>query len=223
MAGDDIKTAKTEPPSAGPALPARGKRRLLLLMPFLLLSAFILLAFFRITAQTGDEADDEIPNALQDKAAPRLKLPLLEAAANTALPAAGTKAATAAKQLFDSNNFKGRVTLVNFWGSWCPPCREEHPFLMSLADNPAFRLVGVNYKDSSDNAKRFLGNFGNPFSLIGFDKNGHAAIDWGVYGPPETFVLDKGGIILYRFIGPMNEAAFREKILPIITRANARQ
>jgi len=222
MAGDEIKTAETEPPALMPAARARGKRRLLLLVPFLLLFAFILLAFFRITAQTGDAAADEIPNALQDKAAPRLYLPLLEPAANTALPAAGTKAAATAKQFFDSNNFKTRVTLVNFWGSWCPPCREEHPFLMNLADNPAFQLVGVNYKDSSDNAKRFLGNFGNPFSLIGFDKSGRAAIDWGVYGPPETFVLDKNGIILYRFIGPMNEAAFREKILPIITRANAR-
>jgi len=220
-------TKSREKPAIAAAKPQPGRRgrRFLLLLPFLLLAAFIILAFFRISAQTDGDSADELPNALQGRPAPRLHLPLLEPlepAANTAPAAAGKAAATAAEAFFDSNSFNGHVTLVNFWGSWCPPCRAEHPFLMSLAGNPAFQLVGVNYKDSADNARRFLGNFGNPFNSIGFDKNGRAAVDWGVYGPPETFVLDKNGIILYRFVGPMNEAAFRAQILPLISRANAR-
>jgi len=217
-------TEDSKEPTAAAIKPPAGRHRFrrLLFLPFLLLAAFVALAFFRISAQTDGDSADEIPNALQGRPAPRLHLPLLEPAANTAPAAADTAAATAAEAFFDSNSFKGHVTLVNFWGSWCPPCRAEHPFLMSLAGNPAFQLVGINYKDSADNARRFLGSFGNPFSSIGFDKNGRAAVDWGVYGPPETFVLDKNGLILYRFVGPMNEAAFRAQILPLISRANAR-
>lgn len=216
MAEKDKETA------AADIKPPAGKRRQqrLLFIPFLLLAAFVALAFLRISAQTDADNLDELPNALQGRPAPRLYLPRLEPAADTAPPSAGKAAVINA--FFDSNSFKGQVTLVNFWGSWCPPCRAEHPFLMSLAGNSAFQLVGVNYKDSADNAKRFLGSFGNPFRQIGFDSNGRAAIDWGVYGPPETFVLDKNGLILYRFVGPMNEAAFRAKILPLIRRANAR-
>lgn len=185
-------------------------RRLLLLLPLMLALAFTALAFFRIQVmETG--GGDDLPNALQGKAAPRLTLPLLTIAS----------AAPASAPLFDTAQFKGQVTLVNFWGSWCPPCRAEHSFLMELAQNPAWRLVGVNYKDSSENARRFLGSFGNPFRQIGFDQSGRAAIDWGVYGPPETFVLDKNGIILTRFAGPLDAASFRAKILPFITRAAA--
>jgi len=187
-------------------------KRLLLLIPFLLFIGFVIPAFFRITAEKDGDSADSIPNALAGKPAPRLILPLL-------LAPEGQEDAP----LFDSDKLKGRVTLVNFWGSWCPPCREEHEFLLTLTNNPAFRLIGVNYKDSRENAARFLGQLGNPFAEIGFDESGRAAIDWGVYGPPETFILSKNGIILYRFIGPLNEQTFREKLLPIIKQANKEQ
>lgn len=193
------------------------KRRLFLFVPFLLLLGLAVLSFFRISALEHDGAADELPNVLAGKPAPHISLPLLFAPAGEE-----------DKLLFDSAAFtnagqNGKVRLVNFWGSWCPPCRQEHPFLMSLANNPDFELIGINYKDSRENAGRFLSNFGNPFAQIGYDAKGRAAIDWGVYGPPETFILSKSGIILYRFVGPMNEASFREKILPVILRANSKK
>jgi len=204
------------------------RQRIWLFAPLLILLALIALFLFRLESLERNGPDDSLPNALAGRAAPHLRLPLLirpeenAAAANNA----NKRGPGAVSAFFDSAAFKGRVTLVNFWGSWCPPCRMEHPFLMELAANPqyagAFRLVGVNYKDNADNAARFLGSFGNPFAAIGFDGSGRAAIDWGVYGPPETFILSKSGIILYRFIGPMNAQSFKAKIWPIIQQANAR-
>lgn len=191
-------------------------KKLLLFVPFLLICAFAALAFFRVQSEQNGETADIIPSALQNKRAPRLYLPAL----NPPDSAETAEERPAPPTIFDSEKFKGRVTLVNFWGSWCPPCRAEHAFLMSLAHNPAFDLVGVNYKDNKENALRFLGAFGNPFSMTGFDRSGRAAIDWGVYGPPESFLLDKNGIILYRFIGPLTAESFQKTLWPIITRAN---
>jgi len=202
------------PPEAEAARPRR--QRLLLFIPLLILLGFIAVAALRIHTVEKSGPDDNLPNILIGRTAPHLHMPLL--ALNTA---GGANIAAA----FDSNAFRGSVTLVNFWGSWCPPCRAEHSFLLELAQNPqysgAFRLVGVNYKDSADNAARFLNGFGNPFAEIGYDPQGRAAIDWGVYGPPETFILSKSGIILYRFIGPMDAQSFAAKIWPIIQQANA--
>jgi cytochrome c biogenesis protein CcmG/thiol:disulfide interchange protein DsbE len=98
---------------------------------------------------------------------------------------------------------KGRVTLVNVWASWCAPCREEHPVLVELAKDTSVALVGINYKDQPDNARRFLGALGNPFAAVGVDANGRAAIDWGVYGVPETFVIAPDGTIAYKHVGPL--------------------
>jgi cytochrome c biogenesis protein CcmG/thiol:disulfide interchange protein DsbE len=100
-----------------------------------------------------------------------------------------------------SEDLKGRVTVVNVWASWCGPCREEHPFLMELARDPAIRVVGLNYKDNPENARRFLGALGNPFAAVGVDPNGRTAIDWGVYGVPETFVIGPDGTIRHKLIG----------------------
>jgi len=178
---------------------------LLFLLPFFLFIAFAAIVFARITGIPAQTAD-QIPSVLTDKQAPHTVLPVLTSAA--------------VSSAFDMKNFKGRVTLVNFWGSWCPPCREEHPFLMSLADNPLFNLVGINYKDTRENALRFLGNFGNPFRITGFDPDGRATIDWGVYGSPETFIIGKDGTVLYRHIGPLTSATFKETLMPIIAGAN---
>jgi cytochrome c biogenesis protein CcmG/thiol:disulfide interchange protein DsbE len=112
-------------------------------------------------------------------------------------------------------DLKGRVTVVNVWASWCVPCRQEHPVLAELAKNPSMRVVGINYKDNPENARRFLGSLGNPFAAIGIDPNGRAAIDWGVYGVPETFVVGPDGTIRHKHIGallPAHMPAFLEKV-----------
>ncbi len=112
----------------------------------------------------------------------------------------------------------GGVTLVNFWASWCGPCRAEHPNLEEMAAN-GIRIVGINYKDQPDNALDFLADLGNPFSEIGSDRTGRTGIEWGVYGVPETFVLDSTGQILYRQPGPITKRVMEEIILPAIATA----
>jgi cytochrome c biogenesis protein CcmG/thiol:disulfide interchange protein DsbE len=95
------------------------------------------------------------------------------------------------------------VTLVNVWASWCVPCRDEHPYLVELGRSHGVRLVGINYKDNPENARRFLGALGSPFRAIGVDPSGRTAVDWGVYGVPESFIVDGAGTIRYKVIGPI--------------------
>ncbi len=121
----------------------------------------------------------------------------------------------------DSSAFAGKVTLVNVWASWCAPCREEHPLLVALANDGRFAIAGLNYKDSAENARRFLGGLGNPYSAIGVDGSGRTAIDWGVYGVPETFLIGKDGRIRYKHIGPLSEQAVADRLMPEIEKALA--
>jgi cytochrome c biogenesis protein CcmG/thiol:disulfide interchange protein DsbE len=102
---------------------------------------------------------------------------------------------------------QGKVTVVNVWASWCAPCRIEHPLLLELAKRSDITLVGINYKDAPENAARFLGTLGQPFAAVGMDADGRTAVDWGVYGVPETFVIDGQGIIRYKHIGPLSPEA----------------
>lgn len=111
----------------------------------------------------------------------------------------------------------GNVTLVNFWASWCPPCRAEHPKLLELAKSHT--IIGVNFKDTAIAATKYLKDDGNPFSGIGFDPQGRTAIDWGVTAPPETFILDSDGIVLYRFAGPLVGSDFEQRFLPELNKA----
>ena len=99
--------------------------------------------------------------------------------------------------------FKGKVSIVNVWASWCVPCHDEAPLLIALGRDKRLQLVGINYKDAPDNARRFLGRYGNPFGIVGVDGNGRAAIEWGVYGVPETFIVGREGTIVYKMVGPM--------------------
>jgi cytochrome c biogenesis protein CcmG/thiol:disulfide interchange protein DsbE len=99
--------------------------------------------------------------------------------------------------------FNGKVSVVNVWASWCVPCHDEAPLLTELAKDGRLQLVGINYKDTPDNARRFLGRYGNPFGVVGVDANGRAAIEWGVYGVPETFVVGREGKIVYKLVGPI--------------------
>jgi cytochrome c biogenesis protein CcmG/thiol:disulfide interchange protein DsbE len=114
----------------------------------------------------------------------------------------------------------GQVTLVNFWASWCPPCRAEHPKLLEMQAS-GIPIVGVNFKDSAVDATRYLNADGNPFTAIGFDPKGRTAIDWGVTAPPETFILDATGKVLFRFAGPLIGSDYENRFLPELTKALA--
>ncbi len=141
----------------------------------------------------------EIPSVLIGRPAPDFSLPAVD---GLGVPG-----------LSSTDLHQGEVTLVNMWASWCAPCREEHPLLLELAKNDTIRLVGINYKDQPENARRFLGTLGQPFDATGADENGRVAVDWGVYGVPETFIVDGKGIIRYKWIGPLTQQAI-EDVLP---------
>ena len=111
------------------------------------------------------------------------------------------------------------MTLVNVWASWCVPCHDEIPFLAQLAQDKRIQLVGINYKDQPDNARRFLNRYGNPFVATGVDANGRTAIDWGVYGVPETFLVGRDGKIAYKLIGPINAESLAQQLTPAIEKA----
>jgi cytochrome c biogenesis protein CcmG, thiol:disulfide interchange protein DsbE len=146
-----------------------------------------------------------LPSALIDRPAPAFALPGLY---------------DTAKGL-SREDLGGQVTLVNFFASWCAPCREEHTELMALAGHPGVILEGVAYKDKPEDARRFLDALGNPFHRIGVDHSGTTAIDFGVYGVPETYVVDRLGHIRYRQVGPLTADDVERKILPLIGRITA--
>jgi cytochrome c biogenesis protein CcmG/thiol:disulfide interchange protein DsbE len=116
---------------------------------------------------------------------------------------------------------KGEVSVVNFWASWCAPCVQEHPLLVALKEQAGVRVYGINYKDQPATARRFLGRYGNPFTAVGVDTGGRAAIEWGVTGMPETFVINGKGEIIYKHIGPISPESLQRKILPVIRGAKA--
>jgi len=188
---------------AEPAPPARRPGvRLLHLAPVLVFAA--LAALFLVRLYAGDPS--RVPSALIGRPVPAFSLAPLPGLATAGQPVPG---------LSDADLESGRVTVVNIWASWCAPCRQEHPVLMDLAKDPSIRVVGINYKDNPENARRFLGQLGNPFSAVGVDPSGRTAIDWGVYGVPETFVVGPDGAIRHKHIGPLlpgHLAAFREQL-----------
>jgi cytochrome c biogenesis protein CcmG/thiol:disulfide interchange protein DsbE len=153
---------------------------------FIPLAIFLALAVVFFTRIGGDHA--VVPSALIGKPAPQLILPSLEGAKVPAI---------------DPASFKGNVTIVNVWASWCAPCRVEHPFLVRLTKDKRVRIVGINYKDQPANALKFLAQLGNPFAAIGLDAAGRAAIEWGVYGVPETFLVGRDGLIKFKQVGPI--------------------
>ncbi len=122
---------------------------------------------------------------------------------------------------FTPDLYAGKASLINVWASWCAPCREEHPLLVELGKQDKVQIIGLNYKDKQENALRFLGQLGNPYDAVGVDDNGRGAIEWGVYGVPETFVVGPDGKILYKHVGPLTPQALQEKILPLIEKALA--
>jgi cytochrome c biogenesis protein CcmG/thiol:disulfide interchange protein DsbE len=147
----------------------------------------------------------EVPSPLINKPAPAFSLPQLEVPGRTISP----------------QDLRGKVWLLNVWASWCVSCREEHPVLLDLAKSGVVPIYGLNYKDQRKDALAWLGSFGNPYTLSISDAEGLVGIDYGVYGVPETFVIDKSGMIRYKQIGPVTPEALREKILPLVRQLGA--
>ncbi|MER9726285.1 MULTISPECIES: DsbE family thiol:disulfide interchange protein [unclassified Mesorhizobium] len=183
--------------------PASPRRRLIVLLPLLV---FLGLAGLFLSQLLSGRDEAAVPSALIGLPAPQTNLPALE---GSNLPG------------LDSKAFAGKVTLVNVFASWCAPCREEHPVLLQLSQDKRFVMAALNYKDQAQNARRFLGDLGNPFQAIGFDEAGRTAIDWGVYGVPETFVIGKDGNIAYKHVGPLTGESARDVLLPQIEKALA--
>jgi cytochrome c biogenesis protein CcmG/thiol:disulfide interchange protein DsbE len=178
------------------------RRRLVVLLPLVVFLGIVALFLVRLGA--GDPS--VIPSALIGHPAPQTALP----------PVAGLERDGAPVPGLDPASFKGAVTVVNVWASWCVPCHDEAPLLLQLAQDNRFRLVGIDYKDDPGNARRFLGRYGNPFAAAGADENGRAAIEWGVYGVPETFVVGRDARIAYKLVGPIGadnlDAVLKPKI-----------
>jgi cytochrome c biogenesis protein CcmG/thiol:disulfide interchange protein DsbE len=183
------------------------RRRWLMLAPLALFLA--LAALFVLRLGSGDPS--RIPSALIGRPAPATALPPVDGLTLAGRPLPGIDAAT----------FKGVVSLVNVWASWCVPCHDEAPLLTRLAQDARIRLVGINYKDQPDNARRFLGRHGNPFVAVGADHNGRASIEWGVYGVPETFVVDREGRIAFKLVGPITPDNLERALKPAIEKALA--
>ena len=185
----------------------RRPRRFIVLAPLILFAG--LTALFLVRLNAGDPS--LIPSALIGHPVPQTALP----------PIAGLKRDGAAVPGVDPASFKGAVTVVNVWASWCVPCHDEAPLLMQLAQDQRLRVIGINYKDDADNARRFLGRYGNTFAAAGADQNGRAAIEWGVYGVPETFVIGRNARIAYKLVGPITPENFQSILVPQIDKALA--
>ncbi len=147
----------------------------------------------------------EIPSPLVGKPAPDFSLPQLYDQ----------------EKIFSSKELAGKVWLLNFWASWCGGCKTEHPVLMQLAQSGAVPIYGMDYKDQREEALTWLKQWGNPYPLIAMDQSGRVGIDYGVYGVPETYVIDKQGMIRYKQIGPLDDETVAKKILPLVKELQA--
>jgi cytochrome c biogenesis protein CcmG/thiol:disulfide interchange protein DsbE len=186
-----------------------GGRPRALIWPLAIFTA--LAVVFAFALRGGDPS--KLPSALIGKAAPAVELAGLEGLTEAGHPVGGFTSADLAK---------GQVSVVNFWASWCVPCVQEHPVLVALQERTGVRVYGVNYKDQAAAARRFLGRYGNPFAAVGVDGNGRAAIEWGVYGMPETFIVNGEGRIAYKHVGPITPETLEARIIPAIRAAERR-
>jgi cytochrome c biogenesis protein CcmG, thiol:disulfide interchange protein DsbE len=182
-----------------------GRRRIVVLVPLALFAG--LAALFLVRLFAGDPSI--LPSPLVGHPAPQTMLP----------PVGGLERDGVQIPGLDPAQFKGAVTVVNVWASWCVPCRDEAPLLLQLSKDQRFRLVGINYKDDAENARRFAARFGNPFAAAGADDSGRAGIEWGVYGVPETFVIGREGKIAYKLVGPITEDNIDSVLKPQIEKA----
>lgn len=182
-----------------------GRRRMIVLIP--LLGFLGLAALFMIRLSAGDPS--QIPSALIGRPAPATDLPPVAGLVRDGTPVPG----------LDPAAFQGAVSVLNVWASWCVPCHDEAPLLVRLAQDKRIRVVGINYKDQAENARRFLGRYGDPYAANGADENGRAAIEWGVYGVPETFVIGRDAHIAYKLVGPITPDNIDAVLKPEIEKA----
>jgi cytochrome c biogenesis protein CcmG, thiol:disulfide interchange protein DsbE len=171
-----------------------------------LLPLVALVALVAVFALNMDRDPSLVRSVLIDKPAPIFTLPAV-----AGLPVPG----------FDTAKLQGQVTVVNVFASWCIPCRDEHPVLEALKQQTGVALYGINQKDAANNATAFLAQLGNPYDAVGADVDGRASIDWGVYGVPETFVVDAKGVIRFKHTGPLAMADIDREIIPAIARAKS--
>lgn len=192
-AGDEVTAA------------AKPRRPFLIMLPLIVFGSIALLFAFALTK--GDPS--KLPSALIGKPAPRLTLAPLDGLSDGGLPVPGWSGADLTA---------GEPTVVNFFASWCVPCVQEHPFLMQLKEKTGVRILGINHKDPSPGGRRFIGRYGNPYSAVGVDGDGRVAIEWGVYGMPETFVVDGSGRIVLKHVGPITADVLAKSLIPSVTK-----
>lgn len=178
----------------------RRKFPVLALLPVLIFAALGTAFYWRLW-----NGDDRLPSTLIGKPVPEFDLPPIEGRANG----------------LSSTDLRGEVSIVNVWASWCVPCRVEMPLLVELAGTASVPIYGINHRDPSGAALAFLDELGDPYTRIGADRNGRVSIDWGVYGLPETFVVDGEGRIAYKHVGPFDRWTLEEEILPVVRRLQA--
>ncbi len=166
------------------------------------LGIFVVLIIFLLIGLTLNPR--EVPSPLIGKPAPAFRLAQLQDPAMTITP----------------EELRGKVWLLNVWASWCVTCRQEHPLLVELARQNVVAIVGLNYKDERDKGIAWLRELGDPYLVSAYDRDGNAGIDWGVYGVPETFVIDKAGIIRYKITGALTPTNIRDEIIPLIKELN---
>jgi cytochrome c biogenesis protein CcmG/thiol:disulfide interchange protein DsbE len=171
-------------------------RRLWPLLAFALLAALL---FVGVRMNAGKDTS-AIPSPLIGKPAPAFALPLLEDPARKVSNA----------------DLLGQAYLLNVWGSWCPACRIEHPVISRIAASGRVRVIGYNYKDAPEDARRWLAQFGNPYEMNLVDEDGRAALDWGIYGAPETFLVDARGIVRWKHVGPVDDEAVATRLGPAL-------
>lgn len=173
---------------------------------FLPLVIFAVIFAFLGVGLTITDRVQEVPSPLIDKPAPRFSLPSLEDP---------TKSVT-------DTDLKGQVSLVNVWASWCAGCRQEHDLLVQIDRMGVAPIIGLNYRDERADAQRWLNRYGNPYTTVAYDGDGRVSIDWGVYGAPETFVVDGEGMIRYKHIGPLTPDVLEKTIVPMVQQLQAR-
>jgi cytochrome c biogenesis protein CcmG, thiol:disulfide interchange protein DsbE len=166
------------------------------------LALFVVLAGFLGVGLTKNPR--EVPSPLVNKPAPGFAIPQL-----------------AADKTFSPADMKGKVWMLNVWASWCVACKVEHPLLVELSKANIVPVIGLDYKDQRPDAMKFLAQNGDPYTLSAMDMDGRVGIDYGVYGVPETFIIDKNGVIRHKQIGPITPEALKDKILPLIKELNA--
>lgn len=172
------------------------------LLPLIAFIGLVALLLAGVLMNSGKD-NSAIPSPLIGNPAPQFSLPVLNQP----------------KQIIKTDDLKGRAYLLNVWGSWCPACQIEHPVITELAQSGKVRVIGYNYKDETAAANDWLKQFGNPYDLILTDEAGRAALDWGIYGAPETFLIDAQGIVRWKHVGPITPDIIQQEIMPLLESA----